>query len=174
MRTVVVDATVLIYLAKLGELDLLETLFEAVFVPDAVYEEVVERGQAEGYRDALAVAAATDDDLDVIALSDDLVQAADRVQETAGLGRGEAATIALARRRGARCLTDDHAARTTAESLDVEVGGTVFVLLEALADGQLTADTYVTRIDELSDSGFRMSAALYRRAIEAGEKIDSE
>lgn len=72
-----------------------------------------------------------------------------------------------------RCLTDDHAARTTAESIGVPVGGTIFVLLEALDRGRLSKAAYVSRIDRLADGGFHMSASLYRRAIDAGDEIDS-
>ncbi|MEF8855391.1 MAG: hypothetical protein V5A24_07875, partial [Haloarculaceae archaeon] len=70
--------------------------------------------------------------------------------------------------------TDDHAARVTADSLGVDCGGTIYVLLEACSSGLLTGDAYVGRIDELADSGFRMSASLYRRAIEAGTDLDSD
>lgn len=172
MRSVVADSTVLIYLAKLGDLDLLCELFDPVLAPEAVYDEVVKRGHEAGYPDALAVEEATDDCLEIVARTDDVGQVAEQLQETANLGDGEVAAIALAQRRGVRCLTDDHAARTTAESLGVDVGGTLFVLLEARTTGRLTADEYVARIDELSDSGFRMSASLYRRAIEAGTNLD--
>jgi predicted nucleic acid-binding protein len=50
MSRVVADATVLIYLAKLGDLHMLVELFESIVVPDAVYEEVGHRGSEEGYR----------------------------------------------------------------------------------------------------------------------------
>ncbi|MFB6219429.1 MAG: hypothetical protein ABEH77_09710 [Halobacteriaceae archaeon] len=168
MRTVVADSTVLIYLAKLGDLDLLCDLFESVLVPEAVYDEVVNRGHEAGYPDALTVEEATDECLENVGRTDEVGQLAEQLQNTANLGDGEAAAIAVAQRRDVRCLTDDHAARTTAESLGVDVGGTIFVLLEARTTGRLTEDAYVARIDDLSDSGFRMSASLYRRAIEAG------
>lgn len=50
MTTAVSDATVLIYLAKLGDLALLGELFEAVLVPEAVHEEVVDRGRSRSRR----------------------------------------------------------------------------------------------------------------------------
>jgi len=174
MRTAVSDSTVLIYLAKLGDLPLLDALFDPVLVPEAVYEEVVSRGLEAGYRDALAVEEATNDHLDVVASPDEVEDGTAQLQETANLGDGEVAAIALARRRDGLCLTDDHAARVTAESLGVDCGGTIFVLLEARSTGRLTEDAYVGRIDDLSDSGFRMSASLYRRAIEAGTDLDPE
>lgn len=49
------DAGPLIVLAKLDILDLLPRLHAPVFVPSAVYDEVVTRGIAAGHADAQAV-----------------------------------------------------------------------------------------------------------------------
>lgn len=174
MTSVVTDSTVLIYLTRLGELSLLGKLFGPILVPEAVYEEVVVRGRSEGYRDAIAVEDAAEDDLTVATLSDEVQDTANRIRDDSALGRGEAAAIALARDQEARCLTDDHAARTTATAMGVEVGGTIFVLLAGLDAGVKSIDDYLELIDTLSDSGFRMSASLYRRAIEAGEYLATE
>lgn len=108
-----------------------------------------------------------------MAPSEDVVRSAERLRKTAKLGEGEAAAIALARNRYARCLTDDHAARTTAESRGIEVGGSNFVLLEARSTGILSGEAYADWINDLSDSGFRMCAPLYRRAIETGKNLDA-
>jgi predicted nucleic acid-binding protein len=169
MTRVVTDATVLIYLAKLGAIELLDECFDAVFLPPAVYDEVVERGRDEGYADAIAVDEAAEAFLEVRELSADASDRAAEIRDTANLGAGEAETIALAEETDARCLTDDHAPRQTAASLDVEVGGTIFVLLESLDRGLCSLDEYVDYLDELESVGFRMSGRLYRRAVEAGE-----
>ena len=170
-KVVVTDATVLIYLAKLGNLDYLHDLFEDAYVPETVYEEVVTRGRQEQYADALPVESATGRVLDVRELSDGTVSRADEIEASSGLERGECTAIALAENLDARCLTDDHAARKTAESLDVDVGGTIYVLLEAIDRGNLSYKGYVEKLDNLTDDGFRMSASLYRRAVEAGEHL---
>lgn len=168
-KVVVTNATVLIYLAKLDNLDYLAELFDEVSVSKTVYEEVVTRGQQEQYADALPVRNATERFIEVRELSDGTTNRADEIQESSGLERGECTAIALAEDMGARCLTDDHAARKTAESVGVEVNGTIYVLLEAIERGPLSFEEYVEKLDALTDNGFRMSASLYRRAIEAGE-----
>ncbi|MFB6186203.1 MAG: PIN domain-containing protein [Halobacteriaceae archaeon] len=174
MTTVVVDSTVLIYLARLGDLDLLGSLFDRVIVPEPVYDEVVKTGHEEDYRDAIAVEEAMNEFMEIVELSDDVARQTGQIQDTADLGRGEAAAMALARHHDGQCLTDDHAARTTAESVGLEIGGTIFVLLEALTEGQLSFKAYESRIDQLANGGFRMSALLYRRALEAGKEISEE
>jgi len=174
MSRAVADATVLIYLAKLGELHLLGELFDDVFVPEPVHREVVERGRQEGYPDALAVDDATGDQFQVRTLTAETTDRATAIRETANLGAGEASALALAATIDARCLTDDHAARQTAETLDIPVGGTIYVLLQALDAGQYSLEEYVTLLDALDDAGFRMSASLYQQAIDAGENILQE
>ena len=168
---VITDATVLIYLAKLDDLDYLESLFEDVYVSETVYEEVVTRGREEQYADALPIEAATDRFIDVIPLSGETVNRANEIQESSGLERGECTAIALAEAEDARCLTGDHAARKTAESLGIKVNGTIYLLLEALGQGRISLEKYTEKLDDLTDNGFRMSASLYRRAIEKGEKL---
>lgn len=172
MTTAVADASVLIYLAKLGELSLLADAFESVLVPEAAYTEVVERGRSAGYRDAMAVDEAMGGTL-VLAEDVDAGRVAE-LQDAGGLGRGEAAAIALAAERTARCLTDDHAARSTATSLGVTVGGTLYVLLDGLERGTYGFDGYVGRLDRLTESGFRIDASLYRDAVEAGREVAEE
>ena len=168
MSRAVADATVLIYLAKLGDLHMLDELFESIVVPEAVYEEVVHRGHEEGYSDAIAVEDAAESFLDIRSLEGDT---ATRLRETTNLGDGEIAALALAASGDARCLTDDHAARRTAESLDIDVGGTIYVFLRALRRDYISFQRFKTRLDALDEAGFRMSAELYRRAIEAGEEL---
>lgn len=168
---IITDATVLIYLAKLGDLDYLDELFAQAYVSETVYEEVVTRGREEQYADALPIEEATDEFVHVQEIADETENRANEIQESSGLERGECTAIALAEDKGARCLTDDHAARQTAESLSIEVNGTIYVLLESLKRGQLSFEDYVEKLDDLTDNGFRMSASLYRRAVEEGEDI---
>ncbi|WP_049969511.1 DUF3368 domain-containing protein [Haladaptatus cibarius] len=168
---VITDTTVLIYLGKLGELDRLDALFDHALVPNAVYEEVVTRGREERYMDALSVEQAAESFLTVRSLEGDTAKRAERIENSAELGRGESAAIALALAENARCLTDDHAARKTAESLGTDVGGTIYVLLESLDSGTIGFEEYVSLLNDLTDNGFRMSASLYRRAVQMGREL---
>lgn len=170
-EVIVTDATVLIYLAKLGDLDYLDGFFEDAFVPEAVYEEVVTHGREEQYAGALQVEESTDRFLDVRTPSNATKKRADEIQKSSGIERGECTAIALAEDENARCLTDDYAARKTAESLGLDVGGTIYVLLEALDHDRISFEEYVRKLDYLTDDNFHMSASLYRRAVEAGEEL---
>lgn len=167
----VADSTVLIYLARLGFLDQMERVFDAVLVPEPVYAETVVRGRDEGYRDALAIDEAIGGVLVRRKLEGDVASRARELRTAAELGAGEAAAIALASDLDVRCLTDDHGARTTADAVGVDVGGTIFVLLLALDRGVLPLEAYLAAIDALTDAGFRMDADLYREARSAGRGL---
>ena len=167
---VVTDSTVLIYLSKIDRLFLLNDSFDIVLVPDAVYEEVVTEGIEHGYSDALAVR-------DADFLKREEVEDNEKIEdlrESAKLGIGECEAITLAQQRDAYCLTDDHRARKTADSLGVTVGGTIYVLLESLKQEVLDLEEYEKALTELADTDFRMKASLYRRAIEEAERMDSD
>lgn len=166
--TVVTDSTVLIYLSKIGSLSFLNDAFDEVLIPDAVYEEVVTRGIEHGYSDALAV---RDSDFLKRKEVEDTEKVKD-LRESANLGVGECEAITLALHEDAYCLTDDHRARKTAESLGVTVGGTVYVLLESLKQEVVDADGYETALNELAETDFRMKASLYNRAMEEAERLD--
>lgn len=168
-EVVITDATVLIYLAKLDDLDYLDELFEKTYLSETVYEETVTRGQAEQYTDALQIEEAAESTLNVRSLEPEVESRANEIQNSSGLERGECTAIALAEDERARCLTDDHAARKTAESLGIEVGGTIYVLLEALDREQMSFEEYTDKLDELTEKDFRISASLYRKAVQAGE-----
>lgn len=171
MSRAVADATVLIYLARLGDLRMLDDLFDTVVIPEPVYGETVERGRNEGYPDAMAIEDAADSFLGTVSIEGVVEERATRLRETANLGAGETAAIALAAERDTRCLTDDHAARRTAESLDIEVGGTIYVFLRALERDVISLQEFEQRLEALNEAGFRMSAGLYQRALDAAEEL---
>jgi len=53
--SVVCNATPLIYLAKIGKIDLLRKVFGEVIIPEEVRAEVVEKGKLLGERDAYMI-----------------------------------------------------------------------------------------------------------------------
>jgi predicted nucleic acid-binding protein len=161
--TDVVDSTVLIYLSKIDVLRLLDELFEEVLVPEAVHEEVIVSGLEQRYSDALAV-----DEANFLSVRDVENDDIEYLQQSANLGLGESEAITLARMEDCHCLTDDHAARKTAESFGVNVGGTVYVLLAALKDNIIDFNGYEGALSDLADTDFRMKASLYKKALDEG------
>lgn len=147
----VTNAGPLIALGKLDLIYLLNRLYNPLFVPDAVYEEVVTRGLELGQPDANAVQmAVARRELVVIA-----VEATQDVAMAASLHRGERAVIALARQRRVDwVLLDDQLAREQARQLGLHVKGTLGVIVEShrrsllnTAEAELAFDTIIQRDD---------------------------
>lgn len=117
--TVVCDTSPLLVLAKVGRLELLTTLYEAVWVPSSVVDEITAQQQAdteaiEQWRDA----------------HDSVFQASNPdVQEIPDeLGAGERAAIALAIEKNTNLVVlDDQKGRRVARARGLEVTGTVGV-----------------------------------------------
>ena len=149
----VVNSTPLIALAITGYLPLLNRLFEQVFVPVSVYEEVVLQG--EGRPGA-----------EVVAQTDWLmVQAPERPlslpAELLQLDRGEQDVIVLAQAIEADwVLIDEKLARRIASALGLQVKGTVGVLLIACRVGLISKEAATKAVQELVSSSVRLNPRL--------------
>lgn len=122
--TVISDTSVLCYLALLGRLDLLRTLFGTVVLPEEVLVECGHPNAPAELRNALC--AARSEFIEVR-------QVPERLPETSALDDGEAAAISLAwkHRPDSLLLIDERSGRAIARALGVRVRG----LLALLADG---------------------------------------
>jgi uncharacterized protein len=165
MLAVVCDSTPLVYLSKLGQFGLLRRVYDQVLVPPAVWLEVA-MGGAE-YAESGNLKAAISEGWILIEPPKELDRLIGSFPKE--LGRGEMEAIALAREKRAVLVTDDSLGRAAAESLGLEVTGTIGVLLRAKQHGQLTAVRPL--IEQLrSQTNFRISPNLYSGALRiAGE-----
>ncbi|HHY56615.1 MAG TPA: DUF3368 domain-containing protein [Chloroflexi bacterium] len=154
-ETVVSNAGPLIYLSVLNRFSLLENIFSTVFIPDAVYQEVVLDGRGQPGADEVRAAIA----------SGWLVRstvteriAVDALLEE--LHAGEAEAIVLSRELAIeRVLLDDRAARSKAQLMGLTVTGTVGILL--LAHRATMIEDIRPDLDRLIESNFRISRRLY-------------
>jgi len=155
----VTDAGPLIYLAVLGRFSLLRDIFGRIYLPMAVYEEVVVRGAG------LPGAYETRQAVEMGWLQ--RAQVRNRIPVDALLSEldiGEAEAIVLARELGVkRILVDDSAARTRARLMGLSVTGTIGVLLLARQGGvgvDLKQD-----LDVLIQHSFHISRRLYELLV---------
>ncbi|HWB77625.1 MAG TPA: DUF3368 domain-containing protein [Nannocystaceae bacterium] len=155
---VVSDASPLIYLGGLGQLELLERLFENVVIPRIVFDEVVAAGA--GRTGAREVSAA------------DWIRIVDAEPDGSlldRLDRGEATAMPLAQRLGATLVVDDAAARRIAIERGLEVVGTLGVLLAAKRRGLVSAVApFVKQLEEL---GLFMSVGLRREVLSLADEV---
>ncbi len=162
MAEAVTNTSPLLYLHRIGALEWLPQLFDEIWTPTAVVEELRE-GRRRGYD-------VPDPE------SYRWVRIVEPQSIPAGwlaldLGRGELATMALAMENPGRIvLLDDALARRTAQAAGLQVWGTLKIMLEAKAHGIVTAvDPWLTR---LADAGMWFSDDLRERILHLAGEAD--
>ena len=147
-KPVVVDSTCLIGLERIDQLRLLPDLFDPVYAPPEVAKEF---GEPPPW---LRIKAPADR-----ALVDALGMLVDA---------GEAEAIALARELGMRIVLDDLRARSVGRRMDLQVLGTLGILIRAKQAGLIGPIRPL--IGALEEQGFHMGEALKEEALRlAGE-----
>ncbi|MBQ9210860.1 MAG: DUF3368 domain-containing protein [Clostridia bacterium] len=129
MRKVIVNSTPIIVLAKVRKLNLLEQLYGEVTIPDAVMKEVTRKNDMVRN----LITASSWIHVEKIHSTDD------RAMYKAKLHDGEVEVMILAQEHGEDHLViiDDDAARKTALYLNLNLTGTLGVLLKAKEKGLL-------------------------------------
>ena len=126
----VCNAGPLIALGKLDLVFVLRHLYDEIWCPSAVYEEVVVQGLDLGHPDAYVVERAVRRGL--IVVKEVPPEGISEVVQSLPIGRGEKQTIHLALVESADwVLMDDLLAREKAEKLGLRVKGTLGVIVDA-------------------------------------------
>lgn len=165
-RRTVADATPLIALTRLGLLDRLPELYDAVLVPHSVRREVVRHGKEGSKADALAV-----EDAFARRLLRRVRDAPVPREIPSTLGRGERAALALALRERCEILIDDKDGHLLARALGVRARRTTAFLLEGVAAGLWDARRFERHLLRLSESGYFISADVYAELVSAARKV---
>lgn len=152
------NSTPLIALSKINRLDILECLCENLLIPEEVYDEVVTRGGllfgAEDVRSASwisVVPARNKTAVDALYLNID---------------RGEAEAIVLATEEDALLIIDDKEGRNAALAVNLQITGTIGILLMAAEGGLIN---FREDFRALREAGFRISEKEYRKILDLSE-----
>lgn len=169
MPAVVSDSSPLICLARLGRLDLLRRLFDAVFIPSAVWQEVaIDGGDRE---EALQVKEAAQDGWLQVECPGGVSE--DSEATLAGLDIGEREAIALALEKGATLIMDEAAGRAAAQRLGLRCTGTLGVLVEAKLLGLIPR--LREELDRLQEqTNFRFTPDLFEVVLGRAGEQDSQ
>ena len=154
-KTVIINASPLIFLSRSGHLSLLKTFADEVWVPEPVATEIQQRGP----NDISAQAIRDTDWLVVKPVSAIPIAVAEW-----RLGAGESAVLALATEYGLEAIIDDLAGRKCAASLDVFVRGTLGIVLVAKQRGAITLARPV--IEDMIAAGLYLSRKVLDRALQ--------
>lgn len=139
-KTILSDASCLILLEKIGELDLLQTVFGKIIITQAIADE---------YGLILPK---------WISIQNPLDQNYQKILETS-VDKGEASAIALAVEIiDCLLIIDDLKGRNLAESLGIKITGTFGIIIEAKLSGKISSvKPYLAKI---SQTNFRFSEKL--------------
>ena len=160
MLKAISNTSPLLYLYRIGGIDWLPKLFDEIWIPEAVNNEL-QAGQTKGYD------VPNTDDYSWLAVVNPKSTPSEWL--ALDLGAGEIAAMALALENSDRVvLLDDMLARRTAQVAGLQVWGTLKVLLEAKSHGLIDkVEPYITK---LSESGMWVSAEIKQRILKiAGE-----
>lgn len=149
----VINASPLILLAKVQQLDLLSQLAETIIVPEAVVAEVLAGPADDPARRFLETEPVTKVDVS----AHPLILAWD-------LGSGETAVLSHALANpGWKAIIDDGAARRCAHTLDLPLAGTLAIILAARQKQLIPAAVPVVRT--LLSHGFRVNETTLKLAL---------
>ena len=142
-QVVVADTSPLNYLVLIGHADVLSALFERVFVPAIVRDELENPETPQDVRDWIAAPPSW---LEVMSQSHETDQ-----PELLRLDEGERAAILLALRMGANLLLmDDREGVSAARSRGLAVTGTIGILDIAATRGLIRLNEAVERLKRIS------------------------
>lgn len=166
--SVVINATPLIYLAKINKLSLLKEIYGQVLIPQEVKKEVVDKGKELGEADALIVEQAIKEGW--IKVEETNIQ-----KMTMELHPGEKAVIALAEEKKIEeVIIDEIPGRMVARIKGLKPKGTIYILLRAVKLKELSLEEFIETLEELLESGFRLQETIYLEAIRTAKAIIQE
>jgi predicted nucleic acid-binding protein len=143
------NATPLIFLAKINQLELLQKLFTKVYIPLEVEQEILVAGKPGYY----ALKAARDEGWLFVEKTKTMIPL--------GLGKGETAAISLAKEKADSILLDDAAAIKAAEGLHVATIRTTSVLFLAVQKKILDREKALQLLNALIESGYYIAPRCY-------------
>jgi predicted nucleic acid-binding protein len=166
------DASSLILLGKLEQVNLLSRLYGQVIITPWVWEEAITVGKAMGASDAGYLERAAEH-FARVRLSNNENMMMQELKRDASIGAGEAEILAVAANRGALAILDDRDARIVAVRLSIPHTGTVGVLYEAFLKKLLSYNELVELLGKLATIAWiapDLLAGIIRRAGEVESK----
>lgn len=156
---VIINATPLIYLGKLGKLNLLTQLYSNIITTREVKNEVL----TKNYPEYSVLKMAFDNWIMIQDANDKTVMDNLILSQQIDLGEASVIALALEQENDVLLLLDDLIARSVAKSLGIKISGTLGIILEALYSKILSADEIKLLFDDLvTETPFRISVKLYQ------------
>lgn len=159
------DATPLIHLAKIGKLSYLTTLFDTLYIPREIHEEIIVQGKAQGKSEVISIQK-------MIESNTLIVREVSSTLEMPGLHLGECKALALCKDLKIKTLLiDEKEGHEAALLLGLKPLRTSALLLKLLKKNALSFKEYKDSLLRLSESGYFLSAETYELLLTAGKRV---
>ena len=155
---VISDTTPIISLMKTNRLHLLKEMISIVYIPNALYKELIENKnyskEAELIKDC--------DFIKVIKIENE--KSASILMNFTGLDAGESEAIILAdEQQSDVLLMDEHKGRQVAKKMGIVITGTIGILAQAFDEKILSKEDIKECIELLKKNNIRISEKLYQK-----------
>ena len=137
---VVSDATPLIHLSKIDELQLIKAMYEKCYITHTVYNETVVDGQKYGHHDSDVIREAIGDWLEIKEPKGDV----DQIIKKHSIHFGEASSILLAKELSSLLLINERVGREAARKEGVKVKGTLGIIADGVKEEKISAASAIT------------------------------
>lgn len=159
------DATPLIHLSKISKIRHLEKLFDNIYIPKEIFEEVVIKGKDLEKKEVMLIERLIEENFIIVKDVHSKV-------EIPNLHYGEIKAIALCKElKINNLLIDEKEGFEAAFILDLNPLRTTALLLRMLKRKIINFNEYKESLLNLSESGFFLSAETYEKLLNAGKSI---
>ena len=164
-KDLVLNATPLIYLCKIGLSNILKEFPETKYVPPMVIEETVKRGKILGAPDAFMIEKLVNEGIIRVKkpIKNEFIRIIAQIPE---LHDAEVQVIALAKELGGIAILDDSVARQVAKIFNIEVHGTVYLILRRYYEGKISKKKVKVTLDKMIAAGWWISAEDYAKILD--------
>ena len=169
---VVCDSGPLIYLSRVGQIQLLRKLFSSVLIPSSVYRETVQEAKALRKPGASAIEEAINDGwIRIIDISASEMGSVKKLAQDESLEVEDAEVIFLAKKHSTSLVTNDKWLARIAFSLGIDALWTTTLILLAVQKKALSKDQGREALRRLVLSGLHLRTDVYEAILSALEEI---
>lgn len=169
-RPLIFDSTPLIYMVRVSLSNLLRGLDEPKIITTSVYNELL-KGEELGKPEATALRGLINEK--IIKLQDPkdegfvlkIVKLAAE-KERRPLHKAEAEAVALTKELDGIAISDDHAARSLAKLIGIELHGTGYVLGRIYKAGRISKNEMLRSVSEMRHFGWRIREEDYEKIVD--------
>lgn len=160
-RIVILNSTPIIALSSVRKLELLKKLYGKVYIPEAVYNEVIIKQESKAKNDLMQA----DDWIITKKVTNQDAKQLFKVH----LHEGEVEVILLGQELKANLLIiDDYMAREYAKYMDFKITGSLGVLLKSKENGEI--DRIKPVVDDLISNGIYIGNKLYNDVLKLAQE----